>query len=455
VFAWSAPASGCYDIDTFGSAYDTTLHVHQPCPAFDEIRCDDDSGNGEQSKITLDLPAGQPLSIVVDGYDTDSTGEFVLNINPCVEDCADFDDNDLDGLWDCDDPDCAEHTQCVPEICDNGRDDDADGLIDCEDEECAILSECGDCQQMVDSDLGSAIGPGVATGSTIGAGRDFEATCGAGTDSEDRSFSWMAPTSGCYSFDTLGSDYDTVLHAYGQCPAMQELACEDDIEGRLESRVLLEVDEGESILLVVDGYGDASSGEYVLNVQECNEDCANGLDDDLDGLTDCSDVDCQADSACIPEDCGDGLDNDGDGDVDCADDECADLDECFSCPMPDFDLGSETGTAIAVGSTVGAGADFSASCAGGSLSEDVLFSWVAPNDGCFVMTTDGSNFDTSLHVHGPCPNFVELECDDDSGQLERSTLEIDAVEGELFFIVVDGYSRASSGDYELSIFDCP
>ncbi len=48
-------------------------------------------------------------------------------------------------------------------------------------------------------------------------------------------------------------------------------------------------------------------------------DCDNGLDDDLDSLTDCEDLDCLG---LCPEDCGDGLDNDGDGDIDQVDSDC-------------------------------------------------------------------------------------------------------------------------------------
>ncbi|MFT5459963.1 MAG: hypothetical protein ACI9K2_006478 [Myxococcota bacterium] len=47
--------------------------------------------------------------------------------------------------------------------------------------------------------------------------------------------------------------------------------------------------------------------------------CTNGTDDDLDGLTDCLDDDC--DGLC-PENCGDGRDNDADGAIDCDDRDC-------------------------------------------------------------------------------------------------------------------------------------
>ena len=49
------------------------------------------------------------------------------------------------------------------------------------------------------------------------------------------------------------------------------------------------------------------------------EECANLVDDDLDGLMDCADPDC---GGICPEICTDSIDNDGDGLIDCADEDC-------------------------------------------------------------------------------------------------------------------------------------
>ena len=65
-------------------------------------------------------------------------------LGPCnipPEDCSDQEDNDGDGLVDCQDEDCADHMACQPpEVCDNGIDDDGDGLTDCQDNDC--IEEC-------------------------------------------------------------------------------------------------------------------------------------------------------------------------------------------------------------------------------------------------------------------------------------------------------------------------
>lgn len=61
------------------------------------------------------------------------------------------------------------------------------------------------------------------------------------------------------------------------------------------------------------------------------EDCANGVDDDGDGLVDCDDPDCDDYPACNPpveEICDNGIDDDGDGLVDCDDPDCQDFKGC-------------------------------------------------------------------------------------------------------------------------------
>ncbi|MFO0795396.1 MAG: carboxypeptidase regulatory-like domain-containing protein [Candidatus Brocadiaceae bacterium] len=67
-------------------------------------------------------------------------------------------------------------------------------------------------------------------------------------------------------------------------------------------------------------------------VLENVEDCANGTDDDNDGLIDCNDPDCLSHKACHTEDCKNGLDDDGDGYTDCNDPDCIGED-CHISPV--------------------------------------------------------------------------------------------------------------------------
>ncbi len=114
-FHWAAPNADTYQIDTFGSDYDTVLRAYK---AGVETACNDDSA-GLQSMVAIALEAGESIVIVVDAYSSAAIGNYVLNINisaiPPESVCDDFADNDSDNLVDCSDPtDCQPTADCVP-----------------------------------------------------------------------------------------------------------------------------------------------------------------------------------------------------------------------------------------------------------------------------------------------------------------------------------------------------
>lgn len=113
-----------------------------------------------------------------------------------------------------------------------------------------------------DENIGSGLGSPVITGSTSGQGNDFDAGC-IGQDAADMAFVWTALVGGTYTFDTLGSSYDTVLSLRDDCVG-PELECNDDTV-MLTSEVTLDMVAGQSVLIVVDGYGN-SSGSFDLNI---------------------------------------------------------------------------------------------------------------------------------------------------------------------------------------------
>jgi hypothetical protein len=86
-FLWTAPSSGRFRFDTCGSSYDTALSARMDDCGGAQIACNDDAnacGNGSlQSRILLDLTAGQRVILIVDGFSgSDGEGPFVLNIEP-------------------------------------------------------------------------------------------------------------------------------------------------------------------------------------------------------------------------------------------------------------------------------------------------------------------------------------------------------------------------------------
>jgi hypothetical protein len=49
---------------------------------------------------------------------------------------------------------------------------------------------------------------------------------------------------------------------------------------------------------------------------------------------------------------------------------------------------------------------------------------------------------------------TEIACNDDGGEGLRSRLTLTAEAGDIYFLVVDGYSSFSSGAFTLNINDC-
>ena len=74
-----------------------------------------------------------------DGIDQDCNG--VDGVTETA--CANLEDDDGDGLVDCDDPDCSDSDYCLPESSGSDQiDNDLDGSVDCFDEDCDSSEDC-------------------------------------------------------------------------------------------------------------------------------------------------------------------------------------------------------------------------------------------------------------------------------------------------------------------------
>ncbi|MCB9760468.1 MAG: alkaline phosphatase [Alphaproteobacteria bacterium] len=78
-------------------------------------------------------------------------------------------------------------------------------------------------------------------------------------------FSWTAPEAGTWTFDTYGSDYDTVLYVLDGCDGV-ELGCNDDATD-YQSELSLTLSAGQDVVVGVGSFaGRSSSGTRVINV---------------------------------------------------------------------------------------------------------------------------------------------------------------------------------------------
>ncbi len=232
--------------------------------------------------------------------------------------------------------------------CDDGLDDDGDGLIDCDDPDCDIDAACMECPV---SDLGDATGSHVVDPVPFNE-HALTGTCG-GSGAES-SYSWTAPASGRYSFDTVGAHQDTVLYALAGACDGEELACSDDIPGLGGGRsgFSLDVVVGDVLVIVVDSHS-SSVGPSVLSVHPYVSGC------------------------------------------------------------PTVDLGPGTGTWSGSFSSFDQAHQEACPPAVGNLQ----FTWTAPADGTYTYSTAGSDFDTVIYLLDECGG-AELGCNDDSGGLQ-------------------------------------
>jgi hypothetical protein len=271
------------------------------------------------------------------------------------------------------------------------------------------------CRTAEIPDVGSFVGNAIFTGRIAGPDDVFQPSCGS-AGAPDSAFSWRAPSSGRYRFDTSGSGLDTVLSLWaGDVCDGDELACDDDgYSWSYESVIDVELEAGETVYVAVEGYH-GTIGEFVVNVQKLLEwHCSDGWDDDDDGLVDCADPDCGC--------------------------------ECPNGMLP------VTLDEPVVGSTVG-GKDFSAGSCGGTAAPDATMTWTPPRTGRYRISTEGSTFDTVLYVQqGDVCGGAELACDDDANGW-HSEVELGLTAGQTVIITVDG--RYGEGEYVLDIAEVP
>lgn len=112
-----------------------------------------------------------------------------------------------------------------------------------------------------------ALGASVLAGSTFGHGDDELPSCSEGHGAPDLTVGWTAPTSGTFIFDTFGSTFDTTLAVLDGCGGA-ELACGEDAGERRTSELEVSLEEGQAVIVVIDGFNELATGSFVLNVRE-------------------------------------------------------------------------------------------------------------------------------------------------------------------------------------------
>ncbi|WP_437677560.1 MXAN_6577-like cysteine-rich protein [Sorangium sp. So ce131] len=326
-YTFTAPAAGRYVFDTFGSSSDTLLELRNGSCTGSVIACNDDTGTGAESRLVANLSAGQTVVAFVEVAEGEA-GPITLNV-----------------------------TEYVPPPC-------------------------------PELDLGSTT-PQTVRGSTTGRDRALPSPCAGGYGPEV-TYRFTAPEYALYTFDTFGSGFDTVLHIHDGTCAGTSLGCNDDTAGVRESEVSVVLSAGQTVVVVVDGFGESSAGAYTLNVN----------------------------SVLIP-------------------------------PCPAIDLGSTVPQSV-TGSTADA-VDILRPACGGNRGKELTYSFTAPEDGTYVFDTLGSSFNTVLYARDVDCAGPSLGCNADAGGGQQSRLWLNLRAGQTIVLVVDGNTTADAGDFTLSV----
>jgi hypothetical protein len=182
--------------------------------------------------------------------------------------------------------------------------------------------------------------------------------------------------------------------------------------------------------------------------------CANGIDDDADGLVDCSDSDCALQTVCGgggEGDCTNGIDDDQDGRVDCADPDCIGLAICgSSCTVGRCCYASTLTLSLPSDSHADGltATDPNDGPRGyGYFYDDLEFA-AAAGTSVRVETTAG-DFDTYLYLLSP--DCTLLLSDDDSGEGLLSVLQTTLPTTGVYTVVVTSWAAGTTGSYTVQI----
>lgn len=138
----------------------------------------------------------------------------------------------------------------------------------------ALTGRCG---------TATPIGVERVVGCTQGHVREGYSGCDLQGTAPDVYFTFTAPCSATYAFDTAGSGFDTMLSLHSGCSATSAntIACNDDNPAAIDrsSRLTRTIMAGETVIVRVSGY-QANAGVFALDVTASlpvNDDCAHPM----------------------------------------------------------------------------------------------------------------------------------------------------------------------------------
>ena len=252
--------------------------------------------------------------------------------------------------------------------CADGLDNDANGFADCLDEQCALDPACeGEtCTTAFVLNEGVPISQAddglqlVVAGDTSGMSDDLSGSCDVDTGtSPDAVYSFTLSDSMfvAISHDFAGTTAWPAVYLFEEvCTEDAELACAaaSGDAALIEAMVL----GPGTYFVVLDASWDGDQEAYTLTLDflapaASELDCADGIDNDANGATDCCDEGCILDPACVESICSNLKDDDCDGTIDCEDLDCSESPACSVAALPypeTFEHGGEWADGFTTGS---------------------------------------------------------------------------------------------------------
>ena len=491
VASFTAPTAGAYWIESVATgSYDAVLNIvrSNTCPAAIG-RCSHSRDTTSLTEaVAVTMAQGETIYIVLtgDGAASSYCGSTSLRASLLpAEICTNATDDDRDGQTDCNDSDCSNSRSCNEyangdDACEDGLDNDNDGRTDCLDLDCRANVVL--CPSPAGDNCFNPVVVETATWfqdfDTCTFANDFRFTGDAGCadttsthTAADVVVKFIVPEDGDYrfAFDSSidGSTFDSVLNVVQAdlCPTSPVAECiiGSDI-GNPERGTVEDAVAGEVYWVFADGWSTACSNGRLSITKLADEICNDGVDNDGDTFTDCADTPSCGQSPFCNESlngaaaCSDTIDNDTDGFTDCFDRDCSTNAACpggvpgGSCGNP-FVVNTTAFTANV--DTCGYNNDFvpatGSGCRGTSTNTapDFVLDFEPPEPGTYRITFDTTRpgsfaWDSVINVvkNAECPASPVATCfaGVDAGNPER--IDVVAVAGDYFHIIVDGWSSA-------------
>ena len=367
----------------------------------------DDAGNGCEpsqcrdfgfTNVEVTMQKGQGYFFVVDGFDgAEGTYTITVDCTPAHEqNCSDGQDEDDDGLFDCQDDDCAAAPECAPAICSP-----------------KWTLTCGGTDKWANYKSGSTN----VIGKYEGCGNPWDYA-----DAPEYAYKFKSPVTGDVTVtlsDETSAGTDLVIIDPGAGTECDPAKC---IGFGLDGATFAAT-KGKTYYFVVDGYSGAE-GEYTISVD------------------------------CPPEtelNCMDATDNDGDGKTDCDDEDCADDAYCTaSCtpPLPyEATCGFEETYTTLGGDSTNAVTTYSCNPNDDYSGPEYAYPFTAPYNGSLTVTLSEQEAKTDILV-------VEADGDACTGSAcigwGMDEVTVDIVAGKKYFLVVDGFQGAQ-GSYHIQV----